>query len=129
MPAIEELSKRERQIMDALYMLGNGSAKEIATTIREPEALDTIRVTLGVLEKKGHVRHRVQGRRNLYSPTQSRGEASRSALRRLTRTFFGGSPGKAFLTVLDLTGDRLDDEDLDRLQEWVTAQAKKRKGK
>jgi BlaI family transcriptional regulator, penicillinase repressor len=127
MATLENLSKRERQIMDTLYALGDGGAREIAEAQREPEALDTIRVTLSVLERKGLLRHRTEGRRHLYSPIQPKGEASRSAWRRLTRTFFGGSPGKALLTVLDISGDRLADEDLDRLSRWVAEQTKKRK--
>ena len=64
MAAPDTLSRRERQIIDALYALGEGGAREIAEAIREPEAYDTVRVTLAVLEKKGLVRYRVDGRRN-----------------------------------------------------------------
>jgi BlaI family transcriptional regulator, penicillinase repressor len=89
--ATDPLSRRERQIMDALFALGEGGAREITTALREPDALDTVRVTLGVLEKKGLVRHRTEGRRHVFMPAQSRDEARRSAFTRLTRTFFGGS--------------------------------------
>jgi BlaI family penicillinase repressor len=123
----ESLTKRERQIVDALYTLGEGGAREIATAVREPDAFDTIRVTLGVLERKGLVRHRVDGRRHIYSPVQPRGEASKSAWKRLTKTFFGGSPGRALITFLDASGDRLADEDLDELAQWVAEQSKQRK--
>ena len=127
MPVPDGLSRRERQIIEALYALGEGGAREIADTIREPDAFDTIRVTLGVLERKGLIRHRTEARRHIYSPVQSRGDASRAAWRKLTRTFFGGSPGRALITVLDLSGDRLADEDLDKLSQWVTEQTKRRK--
>ena len=72
----DTLSRRERQIVDALYTMGEGGAREIADAIREPEAYDTVRVTLAVLEKKGLVRYRVDGRRHVYAPTQSRSDAS-----------------------------------------------------
>src|SRR5215213_5086113 len=98
--------------MDTLYSLSEGGAREIAEAVREPEAFDTIRVTLGVLERKGLIRHRTEARRHIYSPVQPRGEASRAAWRKLTRTFFGGSPGRALITVLDISSDRLADEDL-----------------
>jgi BlaI family penicillinase repressor len=123
----EPLTKRERQIIDALYVLGEGGAREIADAVREPEAFDTIRVTLGVLERKGLVRHRVEGRRHIYMPVQSRGEASKTAWRKLTKTFFGGSPTKALITFLDASGDRLGDDDLDELAQWVADQKRKKR--
>ena len=127
MAAPDTLSRRERQIIDALYALGEGGAREIAEAIREPEAYDTVRVTLAVLEKKGLVRYRVDGRRHVYAPIQSRGEATKSAWRRMLRTFFHGSPGRALIALLDMSGDRLDDDEFDRLSKWVDEQAKKRK--
>jgi BlaI family transcriptional regulator, penicillinase repressor len=125
----EHLSRRERQIIDTLYALGEGSAREVADALREPEALDTIRVTLGVLERKGHIRHRVDGRRHVYAPVRPKAVESKSAWRRLTRTFFGGSPGRALITFLDQSGDRLADEDLDELSRWVAEQTKRRRAK
>jgi BlaI family transcriptional regulator, penicillinase repressor len=124
---LAELSKRERQIIDALYALGEGGAREITNALREPQAFDTVRVTLGVLEKKGFVRHRTDGRRHIYQPAQPKDQASRSAWRRLTRTFFGGSPGRALIAFLGEAQDKLDDEELDELQRWVASQSKRRK--
>ena len=126
MPA-DPLSRRERQIMDALFALGEGGAREITQAMREPDALDTVRVTLGVLEKKGLVRHRAEGRRYVYLPAQSRDDARRSAFTRLTRTFFGGSAGRALVSLAGMTGDRLADEELDALSAWVAEQARRRK--
>jgi BlaI family transcriptional regulator, penicillinase repressor len=123
----DPLSRRERQIVDALYAIGEGGAREIAAAMREPQALDSVRVTLGVLERKGRVRHRVEGRRHIYAPVQPPEQARRSAWARLTRTFFGGSPGRALITFLDLSGDRLDDAELDELSRWVADQTRRRK--
>ena len=123
----DTLSKRERQIVDALYALGEGGAREITDTLREPEAFDTVRVTLGVLEKKGYVRHRTEGRRHIYEPAQPKDQASRTAWRRLTKTFFGGSPGRALIAFLDESRDKLDEKELDELSRWVATQSKKRK--
>ena len=73
------------------------------------------------------VRHRVEGRRHIYQPAQAKDQASRSAWKRLTKTFFGGNPGKALITLLDESRDRLDEKELDELQRWVSAQSKRRK--
>ena len=129
MTAPDTLSKRERQIVDALYALGEGGAREITDTLREPDAFDTVRVTLGVLEKKGYVRHRTEGRRHIYQPAQPRDQASRSAWRRMTKTFFGGSAGRALIAFLDENRDRLDEKELDELSNWVASQSKKRKAR
>lgn len=123
----DNLSRRERQIVEALYTLGEAGAREVADALREPDANDTIRVTLRVLERRGYLRHRVDGRRHVYSPIQPRSEASKSALRRLTRTFFGGSPGRALISFLDASGDRIADDELEALSEWVGEQTKMRK--
>ena len=121
------LSRRERQIIETLHILEEGSAREIAKAMREPEALDSVRVTLGMLEKKGLVRHRVDGRRNVYRPAQSPERARRKAWAQMTRTFFGGSPSDALVALLDMSRERLDDADLDRLAKWVDAQPRRRK--
>ena len=128
MPQTESLSKRERQIVDALYALGEGGAREITDAIRDPDSFDTIRVTLGVLEKKGLVKHRTEGRRHIYQPAQPKDQASRSAWKRITRTFFGGSAGRALITFLDESGDKLKDEELEELQRWVTKRRKADRG-
>ena len=118
----QDLSKRERQIIDTLYAMGEGGAREITDAIREPDAFDTVRVTLGVLEKKGLVRHRSEGRRHIYQPAQPKDQASRSAWKRMTRTFFGGSPSKALISFLDEAEGKLDKTDLDELERWVAQQ-------
>jgi len=124
-----DLSKRERQIVDALYAMGEGGAREITDALREPEAFDVVRVTLGVLEKKGLVKHRTEGRRHIYHPAQPKDQASRSAWKRVTRTFFGGSPGRALIAFLDEAENKLDEKELDELQRWVAAQRGAKKGK
>ena len=123
----DNLTKRERQIVETLYAIGEGSARDVAQAIREPDAYDTVRVTLGLLERRGLVRHRVDGKRHVYSPVIARGEASKSAWRRLTRTFFGGSPGRALISFLDMSGDRIGDDELDELSRWVSEESRKRK--
>ena len=127
MTAADDLTKRERQITDALYALGEASARDIAQAIRDPDAYHTVRVTLGLLERRGLVRHRVEGKRHIYSPVIARRDASKSAWRRLTRTFFGGSPGRALISFLDMSGDRIDDNELDELSRWVAEESRKRK--
>ena len=68
-PLHTTLSRREREIMDIVYQLGEAGVAEVASRMRDDPGYDSVRVTLGILEKKGHVTHRQDGRRYLYSPT------------------------------------------------------------
>jgi predicted transcriptional regulator len=58
----QELSKRERQIMDVLYQMGEATVGEVLERIPEPPSYSAVRATLRVLEEKGHVQHKQDGR-------------------------------------------------------------------
>jgi predicted transcriptional regulator len=120
-PLQNQLSRRERQIMDILYRLGEAGAAEVVAHLPDRPAYNSVRVTLGILERKGVVRHRQEGSRYVYSPTQPAEAVRESALRHLGRTFFRGSPSKAVLTLLDSPSTRLSEEELNELAAWVEA--------
>jgi predicted transcriptional regulator len=109
------LTKRERQIMDALYRLGRATAAEIRARLDGAPADSTVRTQLRVLEAKGHVRHEEHGLRYVYMPTVPRHSARRSALRHLVDTFFDGSAAKAVAALVGGEAARVTDEDLDRI--------------
>jgi predicted transcriptional regulator len=113
------LSKRERQIMDALYRLGRATAAEIMAEVPGAPGYSTIRTQLRVLETKGHVRHEEEGLRYIYQPTLPRHAARKSALRHLVDTFFEGSSAKAVAALLGGEASRVSDEDLLRIAELV----------
>ena len=100
-----DLSRRERQIMDVIYRLGEAGAAEVVEHLPDRPAYNSVRVTLGILERKGMVRHRREGTRYVYSPTVPAERARDSALRHVVRTFFRGSPSKAVLTLARLALD------------------------
>jgi predicted transcriptional regulator len=116
-----DLSRRERQIMDILYRLGEAGAAEVVEHLPDRPAYNSVRVTLGILERKGMVRHRREGTRYVYQPTVSPERARDSALRHVVRTFFRGSPTKAALTLLDSPSTRLSAEELNELAAWIEA--------
>ena len=109
------LTKRERQIMDALYRLGRASAGDIMEALAGAPSYSTVRTQLRVLEAKGHVRHEEHGLRYIYLPTVPRHSARRSALKHLVETFFDGSSANAVAALLGGEGKRLSNEDLDRI--------------
>ena len=112
------LSRRERQIMDAVYNLGRGTAAQIREAIPDPPSYSAVRAQLRILEDKGHLDHVQEGPRYVYGPVVPKGEARESALRHLLRTFFGNSTKEAMVTLLDLDED-LDGSQRRRLQEMI----------
>ena len=119
-----KLSRRERQIMDIVYKLGEASVSDVQDRIEDDPGYDSIRVTLGILAKKGHLIHRRDGRRYIYSPTVSRQRASRSAARNLIETFFGGSPSEAILTMLDVSSAKLTERELEEIAALIEREKK-----
>jgi predicted transcriptional regulator len=114
-----QLSRRERQIMEIVYELGHATAAEVRAHMPDPPSYSAVRAQLRILEDKGHLRHEQDGPRYVFLPTVPREEARETALRKLVRTFFGGSPEGAMAALLDLEGDRLDEEALKRLSEMI----------
>jgi BlaI family penicillinase repressor len=113
------LTKRERQIMDALYRLGKATAAEVLEALPGAPSYSTVRTQLRTLETKGHVRHEEHGLRYIYIPTVPRHAARKSALKHLVDTFFDGSNAKVVAALLGGEGSRLADEDLERIADLV----------
>src|SRR5580698_7807822 len=111
----ERLGGREREIVDAIFALGNrATAEEIRARLKDPPGDSSVRVMLARLEKKGFLKHRQEGLRYVYSATASPTTAKRTALQRYLRTFFGGSR-QEMLTAL-ITESRLSDDEFDALK-------------
>jgi predicted transcriptional regulator len=117
--AHQNLSRRERQIVDALYKLGRASAADVRAELPEPPSYSAVRALLRILEDKGHVRHEQDGPRYVYMPTLARDSAKRSAMRHLLHTFFDGSAAQAMSALLDVSSARLSDSELDRLEQLI----------
>ena len=110
-----QLSRRERQIMEVVYELGEATAAEVRERIPEAPSYSAVRTLLRILEEKGHLRHRQDGPRYVFLPTVPRDLARRAALRRIVHTFFEGSTEDAMAALLDLGEEELDEEALERL--------------
>ena len=100
-PAHDKLSRREREIMNAIFALGNdASAEDIRARLIDPPSYSAVRAMLVRLEAKGHVRHREEGLRYIYTATISHTAAKRAAFRDYVKVFFGGSRGDMLTTLL-----------------------------
>ena len=122
----ERLTRREREIMNAVFALGNrASAEDIRPRLTDPPSDSSVRVMLTRLEKKGYLRHQLDGLRYLYSATISPTAAKRTALQQYIETFFGGSL-RQMMTALVREGS-WSDEDLEALRAEIDRARKERK--
>src|SRR6185503_14247152 len=113
------LSRRERQIIDILYTQGRGTAAEVQATLPDPPSYSAVRAMLRILEEKGHTRHEQDGPRYVYRPSVARDRAKVSALRHLVRTFFDGSREQVVAALLDDDTSQMSDDELDRLSRLI----------
>jgi len=122
------LTRREREIMDAVFALENrASAEEIRARLTNPPTDSSVRVMLGRLEKKGLLKHQVEGLKFVYSATTSPAIAKRTALQQYVQTFFGGSLGQM---ATSLVGEAAwTDEELDALRNEIDRVRRERKEK
>ena len=114
-----QLSRRERQIMDIVYVLGEATATHVVAALPDPPTRTAVRTMLRILEEKSHLRHTKKGREYVYQPVRARRRAGRSALRRVLRTFFGGSLEQAVAAHLTDPGANPSPDELKRLAELI----------
>ena len=120
------LSRRGSQIMDIVYRLGEATVEEVRRHMPDDVSYDSVRVTLGILEEKGHLVHRREGAQHVYRPTVPADKASESALRHVLKTFFGGSAPRAVSTLLDMSAAELSDGELEKLARLIEETRQKR---
>ncbi len=119
MPEPPKLSRRERQIMDAVFALGEATVNQVVETISDAPTPMAVRRMMHILEEKGHLKRREKGREVLYAPRESRTKAGRSALQNVLETFFGGSIEEALAAHLHSRKDKVSDEERARLIELI----------
>ena len=113
---LHDLSRRERQIMDAIFSKGEATAADVVEAIPDAPSYSTVRALLRILEEKGHLRHREDGPRYVYLPTEQRDKASRSALQQVLHTFFDGSLATAVAALVDAKDAKLSTGEINRLE-------------
>ncbi|MCA9140980.1 MAG: BlaI/MecI/CopY family transcriptional regulator [Planctomycetales bacterium] len=124
MSKIPELSRRERQIMDAVFVLGEATVKQVVESIADAPTAMAVRRMMHILEEKGHLKRREDGREVIYSPREAKVKAGRSAFQNVLETFFGGSLEEALAAHLHSRKDVVSDNERERLIELIN-QAKR----
>ncbi len=114
-----ELSRRERQIMEAVYRRGRATAAEVGEALPNAPGNSAVRVMLGILVRKGALKIEKEGAKFIYLPTRPPREAGRSAIRRVAETFFGNSLADAVAALLDGDYGKLNEEEIARLRALI----------
>ena len=122
------LTEAELRIMRILWDRGESLVSELVAALPEstPLAYTSVLTTVRVLERKGYVGHRQEGRAFVYSPRIAEHEASRSEVRHMLHRFFGNSRERLLLTLL---GDEdVSPEELRRLKTAIAETESKSTG-
>ncbi|MFC5455172.1 BlaI/MecI/CopY family transcriptional regulator [Prosthecobacter fluviatilis] len=120
----DQLSKRERQAMDIVYRLGKATAEEIQEEMPDQPSYSAVRALLSILVDKKLLKHTRESRRYVYEPAISREKARDTALRKLMRTFFDGSPGKLMASLLDAKDRKLPPEEVAAIRKLLDEQSR-----
>jgi predicted transcriptional regulator len=96
------LTEAELRLMKILWASGESTVADLVTATNEEVQLayTSVLTTIRVLEKKGYVVHRQEGRAFLYSPRVAEHDASRSEIRHVLHRFFGDSRERLLLSLL-----------------------------
>ncbi len=124
-----KLSRRERQILDIVFQLGEASARDVMDTMADAPSYSAVRALLGRMVEKGVIEQYSQGKRYLYRSKEDKQQASSSALKKLMKTFFQSSPSQLVSALLGMKDEELSDEEIAALEKALKAAKAKRKQK
>lgn len=119
MKKIAQLSRREREVMDLVFAQGEATLSQILEGMEKPPTRAALRSILTILEGKGQLKHRQEGREFIYQPVHSREEVGQSTLSRVIGTFFGGSLTQALAAYLSQPGTKLSEDEVAELRGFL----------
>jgi predicted transcriptional regulator len=112
----EDLSRRERQVMDALHRRGAATVAEILREIPDPPSYSAVRSVLRILVEKGLVTYAEDGPRYVYRPSTPTAEARSDVLQKVVNTYFAGSAEQAFTALLQMADAKLTPAEAERIR-------------
>lgn len=117
--ADEELTRRERQVMNILHRRGASTVSEIMDELPDPPTYSAVRSILRILGEKKLVQHREDGPRYIYEPVQSTEQVRENALEQVVHTYFAGSTEQAVTALLRLADADMSEAEIKRLREKI----------
>jgi BlaI family penicillinase repressor len=123
----EVFTEKELEIMKVVWQLGEASVKDIQERLPGEPHYNSVLTIIRVLERKGHLVHRAEGKAYFYQAGESKEKARARLLRHLVDQVFGGSAPSAVLSLVD-SGD-LTRKDLDEIRGKIAKARKTRQEK
>ena len=117
----ETLTQAELRVMNVLWKKGQATVQQVLEAMPEKLnlAYNSVLTTIRVLENKGYLKHKKDGRAHVYEPVIAQAEATRSEVRHLVSRFFGNSQQLLLLNLLE--EQNFDAEELKRLRQILQA--------
>lgn len=118
-------SRREKEIMDIIYRLGEASVNDIMEHLVDSPTSGAVRRMLNLLHAKGVVTYRHDGPKKIYRSKVSRNVAGEKALKHLVETFFSGSASRTMVSLFKASDVNLSREERQMLLELIEKSKKK----
>ena len=115
-----DLSRRERQVMDILYRRNEATVAEVMADLPDPPTYSAVRSILRILMEKDLITHREDGPRYVYLPAVNTERAREDALKHVIRTFFDGSAEQAMAAVLRMSDATLTEAEIESLRQRIS---------
>jgi predicted transcriptional regulator len=128
-PVTEDLSRRERQVMEILHRRGEATVTEIMQGLPDPPTYSAVRSVLRILTEKGVVKHREDGPRYIYFPVLPTDKTREDVLAHVVQTYFSGSTEQAVTALLRLSDTRIDEAHLDGLRTKIRRARQSERGR
>ena len=119
----EALARRERQVMDILYRMGEATAQEVMDQMADPPTYSAVRALLATMIEKNLLSFRKDSRRYVYRPAVPEKKAKRSALKSLLSTFFEGKPENLVAALLDPKDQQLSTDEIEKIRKLIEPEA------
>jgi predicted transcriptional regulator len=113
------LTEAELRLMKLLWHRGESAVGDLVAALPDDEALayNSVLTTVRILEQKGYVEHRQEGRAFVYRAVVAEEEAGRTEIQHLMSRFFGNSREQLVLSLLE--GGEMTAEELKRLKDAI----------
>lgn len=120
----EDLTRRERQVMDILHRRGDSTVAEIMGDLADPPTYSAVRSILRILGEKQLISFREDGPRYVYFPAAPTEQAQADVLDHVVRTYFAGSTEQAVTALLRLSDTALSESELRTLRARIAGARK-----
>src|SRR5215208_6769404 len=111
----DDLTRRERQVMDILYRRGECTVAEIMAELPDPPTYSAVRSILRILGEKQLISYKEDGPRYVYFPAEPAEQAREDVLEHVVNTYFAGSTEQAVTALLRMSDADVSDDEIERL--------------